>query len=47
MEENNNEEVQEDPRPLTDEEFIRFQKKQKRESGIFVNIIDFFLSFFQ
>lgn len=47
MEDNNNRETQEDPRPLTDEEFVRFQKKLKRESGIFVNIIDFILSFFQ
>ena len=46
MEENNNKDEQEDPTPLTDEEFARFQKKQKRESGILVDILDFILSFF-
>ena len=47
MEENRNKDTQEDPEPLTDEEFERFQKKQKREAGIFTTIIDFILNFFQ
>ena len=34
MEENENRDEREDPTPLTDEEFARFQKKQKRESRI-------------
>ena len=46
MEENKNTDEQEDPTPLTDEEFARFQKKQKRESRIIADIIDFFLHFF-
>ena len=47
MEENENKDQQEeDPEPLTDEEFARFQKKQKRESGIIADIIDFILNFF-
>ena len=46
MEENENKDTQEDPRPLTDEEFEQFQKKQKRESGIIKDIIDFILGFF-
>ncbi len=37
---------EEDPAPLTDEEFAQFRKKQKRESSIFVDIIDFILGFF-
>lgn len=52
MEENNQEEnnpmdAQDDPVPLTDEEFARYQKKQNRGSWIFTEIIDFFLHFFQ
>ena len=47
MEENNDKETQEDPEPLTDEEFARLQKKQKRDSWIFTEIIDFILKFFQ
>lgn len=46
MEENNLREEQEDPASLTDEEFERFRKKQKRDSWIFTQIIDFFLHFF-
>ena len=46
MEENNRENEQEDPKPLTDEEFAEYQKKEKRKAGIFSTIIDFFLSFF-
>ena len=37
----------EDPRPLTDEEFAEFQRKEKRKGGIISAIIDFFLGFFQ
>jgi len=47
MEENNHRDEQEDPAPLTDEEFARFQKKQERSSRIFTEIIDFILSFFR
>lgn len=48
MEENNQKNAQEeDPTPLTDEEFARFQKKQQREGGIIKCIIDFILGFFQ
>ena len=47
MEEKKHKDAQEDPRPLTDEEFAGFQKKQKRESGIITDIIDFILGFFQ
>ena len=47
MEENTNNEEREDPTPLTDEEFARFQKKQKRESRVFADIIDFILGFFR
>ena len=39
-------ETREDPEPLTDEEFERFQKKQKRESRILTELIDFILHFF-
>ena len=46
MEEDNSRDTQEDPEPLTDEEFEKFQKKQKREGWIFTEIIDFILHFF-
>ena len=46
MEENRNEETQEDPTPLTDEEFEQYQKKENRKSSILVDILDFILSFF-
>ena len=46
MEENNRKDEQEDPIPLTDEEFARFQKKQDRDGWIFTQIIDFILNFF-
>ena len=46
MEEHKNEDEQKDPEPLTDEEFAKFQKKQKREGWIFTEIIDFILHFF-
>ena len=38
---------QDDPKPLTDEEFVEFQKKEKRKGGIISAIIDFILAFFQ
>ena len=37
---------EEDPRPLTDEEFEEFKKKDNRQVGIFKAIVDFFTSFF-
>ena len=46
MEEDNRRDTKEDPEPLTDEEFKQFDKKQKRDSWIFTEIIDFFLNFF-
>ena len=46
MEENNLREEQEDPAPLTDEEFERYQKKEKRKVTIIGDIIDFIVSFF-
>ena len=46
MDENDQKDTQEDPSPLTDGEFSRFQKKQKREVSIIGNIIDFILGFF-
>ena len=46
MEEHKNEDGQEDPKPLTDEEFDRFQEMQKREGWIITEIIDFILHFF-
>ena len=45
MEDNNQKDAQEDPTPLTDEEFAQFQKKQKRESHIIADILDFILDF--
>ena len=46
MEENTEKPEQDDPKPLTDEEFAEFQKKEKRKVGIIGTIIDFILSFF-
>ena len=37
---------QEDPTPLTDEEFEELQKKDKRTSGILAAIVDFITGFF-
>ena len=37
---------EEDPRPLTDEEFETLKKKEKRTNGIIDAIIDFFTGFF-
>lgn len=47
MDEENKREEQDDPTPLTDEELEKFQKKQKREGRIFVDILDFILDFFR
>ena len=38
---------QEDPKPLTDEEFEKLKKKEKRTGGIISAIIDFLTGFFQ
>ena len=47
MKEENKEKTEQDnPRPLTDEEFAEFQKKEKRKDGIISSIIDFILGFF-
>ncbi len=46
MEENNRNTEQEDPKPLTDEEFEEMQKKDKRSFGIISTIIDFIVGFF-
>ena len=46
MEENSRKPEEEDPTPLTDEEFAEYQKKEQRKSGIIRGIIDFFLDFF-
>ena len=46
MEENTEKPEQDDPQPLTDEEFAEFQKKEKRKAGIISTIIDFILDFF-
>ena len=45
-EENEKKTGQEDPRPLTDEEFAELKKKEKRTGGIIAAIIDFFTGFF-
>ena len=46
MDENTEKTEQEDPKPLTDEEFAEYQKKEKRKGGIISMIIDFILDFF-
>ncbi len=46
MEENTGKSGQEDPKPLTDEEFAEYQKKEERKVGIIGTIIDFMLGFF-
>jgi len=46
MEENTGKSGQEDPKPLTDEEFAEYQKKEERKVGIIGTIIDFILGFF-
>ena len=47
-EKENNEKAgqEEDPRPLTDEEFEELKKKEKRTDGIISAIIDFITGFF-
>ena len=47
MEENEEKTGQEDPRPLTTEEFDELKKKEKRTGGIISAIVDFFTGFFQ
>ncbi len=46
MAENKGKNGQEDPKPLTDEEFAEFQNKEKRRGGVIGSIIDFILGFF-
>ena len=46
MEENTEKPEQDDPKPLTDEEYAEFLKKEKRKGGIISSIIDFILGFF-
>ena len=46
MDENDQKDTQEEPAPLTDGEFSRFQKKQKRDVSIIGTIIEFILGFF-
>ena len=46
MEENTEKPEQDDPKPLTDEEYAEFLKKEKRKDGIISSIIDFILGFF-
>ena len=47
MEENNRRNEQEDPTPLTDEEFEQFQKKENRKFTIIGDIVDFIVNFFR
>ena len=47
MEENEKKTEKEDPRPLTDEEFEKLKKKEKRTGAIISAIVDFFTGFFQ
>ena len=47
MEENNLMDKPEDPTPLTDEEFERYQKKEERKVTIIGDIIDFIVNFFR
>ena len=47
MEENNRMNEQEDPQPLTDEEFAEFQKQEKRKGNIISFIIETILDFFR
>ena len=46
MEEKAEKVEQEDPRPLTDEEFAEYQRKEERKAGVISTVIDFLLSFF-
>ena len=45
-EEDNRKESQEDPEPLTDEEFDKLKRKEKRTGAIISAIIDFITGFF-
>ncbi len=47
MEDKDTKNRQEDPVPLTDEEFAEYQKKEKRKAGIIGTIIDLILDFFR
>ena len=47
MEEKDTKNTQEDPVPLTDEEYAEYQKKEKRKAGIIETIVDFILDFFR
>ena len=47
MEENTRRDTEEDPVPLTDKEFVEFQKKEKRKVTIIGDIIDFIVNFFR
>ena len=47
MEEKEPKNTQEDPVPLTDEEFAEYQKKERRKAGIIGVIIDIILDFFR
>lgn len=47
MEEKDTKNTQEDPVPLTDEEFAEYQKKENRKTGIIMTIIDLILEFFR
>ena len=45
--ENKEENSQDDPTPLTDEEFAEYQKKEKRKVSIIGDIVDFIINFFR
>ena len=47
MDEKDLKEVQDDPVPLTDEEFADYQEKERRKAGIIGTIVDFILEFFR
>lgn len=46
MEEKAEKVEQDAPRPLTDEEFAEYQRKEERKAGVISTVIDFLLSFF-
>ena len=46
MEENDKKIGQEDPEPLTEEEFEELKRKEKRTGWIISAILDFFMGFF-
>ncbi len=47
MEENNRTNEQDDPKPLTDEEYVEWKKKEDRKFGIIATIVDFIVDFFR